>query len=137
MSRVYVDMTGDLFHAGHVSFLRAARQFGDWLIVGVLSDETVASYKREPIMSLAERVAVIEACRYVDEVIADSPFVVTDEFLTEYQIATVVHGDDWAPEAVNRVYGSAVAAGKFEYVPYTAGISTTGLIQRVLDAHSR
>jgi len=77
-SRVYVDMVGDLFHAGHVELLRAARRHGDWLVVGVLSDETVASYKRRPIMSLAERVAVIESCRYVDEVIEDAPFQVTE-----------------------------------------------------------
>ncbi len=56
-TRVYVDMVGDLFHAGHVAFLREARSHGDWLVVGVLSDETAASYKRRPIMTLAERVA--------------------------------------------------------------------------------
>ena len=59
--RVYVDMVGDLFHAGHVSLLGEARRHGDWLVVGVLSDDTAASYKRRPIMTLAERVAVIES----------------------------------------------------------------------------
>lgn len=83
-SRVYVDMVGDLFHAGHVELLRKAHRHGDWLIVGVLSDETTASYKRRPIMTLAERVAVIESCRYVDEVIADSPYRVTQDFLEEH-----------------------------------------------------
>jgi cytidyltransferase-like protein len=63
-TRVYVDMVGDLFHMGHVEFLRSARAFGDWLVAGVLSDEVVASYKRMRIMTLAERVAVIAACRY-------------------------------------------------------------------------
>ena len=50
--RVYVDMVGDLFHAGHVALLREARSHGDRLVVGVLSDETAASYKRRPIMTL-------------------------------------------------------------------------------------
>lgn len=63
--RVYVDMVGDLFHAGHVSLLREAPGHGDRLVVGVHSDDTAASYKRRPIMTLDERVAVIEACRYV------------------------------------------------------------------------
>ena len=96
-TRIYVDMVGDLFHAGHVSLLREARRHGDWLVVGVLSDDTAASYKRRPIMTLPERVAVIEACRYVDEVIADAPFRVTAQFLAAHDIATVVHGDDLSP----------------------------------------
>lgn len=132
-SRVYVDMVGDLFHAGHVSLLREARRHGDWLVVGVLSDDTAASYKRRPIMTLAERVAVIESCRYVDEVIADAPLQVTEEFLAKHGITTVVHGDDLSPEGAEFVYGPAVTAGKLTYVRRTGGISTTQLIQRVLD----
>lgn len=134
ISRVYVDMVGDLFHAGHVSLLRDARRHGDRLVVGVLSDDTAASYKRRPIMTLAERVAVIESCRYVDEVIEDAPLQVTEEFLAEHGITTVVHGDDLSPEAAEFVYGPAAAAGKLTYVRRTGGISTTQLIQRVLDA---
>ncbi|MFC0002608.1 adenylyltransferase/cytidyltransferase family protein [Micromonospora siamensis] len=133
-SRVYVDMVGDLFHAGHVSLLREARRHGDRLVVGVLSDDTAASYKRRPIMTLAERVAVIESCRYVDEVIADAPFRVTAEFLAAHGISTVVHGDDLSPEGAEFVYGPAAASGRLAYVRRTGGISTTQLIQRVLDA---
>lgn len=132
-SRVYVDMVGDLFHAGHVELLRAARAHGDWLVVGVLGDETAAAYKRRPIMTLAERVAVIEGCRYVDEVIADAPLEVDEDFLAEHEIETVVHGDDLSPRAAEAVYGAAVAAGRLRYVPRTTGISTTELIRRVLD----
>ena len=131
--RVYVDMVGDLFHAGHVSLLREARRHGDWLVVGVLSDDTAASYKRRPIMTLAERVAVIESCRYVDEVIADAPFRVTQDFLAEHAITTVVHGDDLSREGAESIYGPAVEAGNFVSVPRTRGISTTQLIQRVFD----
>jgi cytidyltransferase-like protein len=131
MPRVYVDMVGDLFHPGHVALLKAARQFGDRLLVGVLSDEVVASYKRPPIMSLAERVAVIEACRYVDEVLPAAPYRVTLDFLDERDIALVVHGDDIPPESVEEVYGPVAAAGRLRLVRYTAGVSTTELIARV------
>ncbi|MFA6576325.1 MAG: adenylyltransferase/cytidyltransferase family protein [Nocardioides sp.] len=133
-TRVYVDMVGDLFHAGHVALLREARRHGDSLVVGVLSDDTAASYKRRPIMTLAERVAVIESCRYVDEVIADAPFQVTQAFLDEHTITMVVHGDDLSPEGAESVYGAAAAAGKLTYIQRTGGISTTEVIQRVLDA---
>jgi ethanolamine-phosphate cytidylyltransferase len=127
-------MVGDLFHAGHVSLLREARRHGDWLVVGVLSDDTAVSYKRRPIMTLAERVAVIESCRYVDEVVEDAPLRVTEEFLAAREITAVVHGDDLSPRNAEFVYGPAAAAGKLIYVPRTGGISTTQLIQRVLDA---
>ena len=133
-SRVYVDMVGDLFHAGHVALLREARRHGDWLVVGVLSDETAASYKRRPVMTLAERVAVIEACRYVDQVIVDAPFQVTRAFLDDHAITTVVHGDDLTPEGAEAVYGPAAADHRLVFIPRTADISTTQLIQRVLDA---
>jgi ethanolamine-phosphate cytidylyltransferase len=127
-------MVGDLFHAGHVALLREARRHGDWLIVGVLSDETAASYKRRPIMTLDERVAVIAACRYVDEVIEDAPLVVTEAFLDQHAISTVVHGDDLSNDGAMFVYGAAAEAGKLTYVPRVKDISTTQLIQRVLDA---
>jgi cytidyltransferase-like protein len=133
-SRVYVDMVGDLFHAGHVALLREARRHGDQLVVGVLSDETAASYKRRPVMTLAERVAVIEACRYVDEVVPDAPFRITQDFLEEHAISTVVHGDDLSPEGAESIYGPAVAAGRYVRVPRSDGLSTTQVIQRVLDA---
>ncbi len=133
-SRVYVDMVGDLFHAGHVELLRAARRHGDWLVVGVLSDETAASYKRRPVMSLAERVAVIEACRYVDEVVVDAPDRLTREFLDEHGITTVVLGDDLPAAGAAHVYGPAVEAGIFVTVPRAGALSTTQVIERVLRA---
>ncbi|MDT3400269.1 adenylyltransferase/cytidyltransferase family protein [Streptomyces sp. B1866] len=128
--RVYVDMVGDLFHSGHVSLLKEAREFGDYLMVGVLSDEVVASYKRRPIMSLDERIAVIEACRYVDEVLPNAPYRVTKDFLDRHDIALVVHGDDMRPEIAEEIFGEVSAVGKLRLVAYTQGISTTDLITR-------
>lgn len=129
--RVYVDMVGDLFHPGHVALLRAARALGDQVVVGVLSDETAAAYKRRPIMTLDERVAVIEACRYVDEVIADAPNRLTSEFLERHRLALVVHGDDVGAAAAEEVYGAAMATDRLRLVPRAGGISTTDLIERV------
>ena len=118
-SRVYVDMVGDLFHAGHVSLLREARRHGDWLVVGVLSDDTAASYKRRPIMNLAERVAVIESCKYVDEVIEDAPMRVTEEFLA----GTIYHRGARRRSVPGRGrvrLWARPAAGKLTYIRRTA-----------------
>jgi cytidyltransferase-like protein len=122
---------GDLFHAGHVELLRTARSFGDWLLVGVLSDEVAAAYKRRPIMTLEERVTVVRACRHVDDVVAGAPDVVTLEFLQEHDISVVVHGDDLSDEAIATVYSDVAAAGMLRLVPRRTGLSTTELIRRV------
>ena len=134
MTRVYVDMVGDLFHAGHVALLREARRHGDELVVGVLSDETTAAYKRRPVTTLAERVAVVEACRLVDEVVPDAPYRLTDDFLDRHRIDVVVHGDDLSAEGAEDVYGPAVRRRILRLVPRTGGLSTTELIRRVRDA---
>jgi cytidyltransferase-like protein len=135
-TRVYVDLVGDLFHAGHVELLREARSFGDWLVVGVLSDDVVANYKRRPIMTLEERVAVVRACRYVDEVVPDAPDVVTMAFVRQHDIGVVVHGNDVSDEAITAVYAEVAAAGMLRLIPRTTGVSTTELIRRVLDRGS-
>lgn len=131
--RVYADISGDLFHAGHVAFLKRAKAFGDELVIGVLSDEDIESYKRTPILTLQERVTVIEACRYVDEVIAAPPLCASKQWLKEHQIDVVVHGDDFDPTSSLAMsqYGPAIEMGIFVTVPYTKGISTTEIIKRV------
>lgn len=133
--RVYVDIVGDLFHSGHIEFLKKAKAFGDYLIVGVLADDVVEEYKREPILSLAERVKVIQACKYVDEVVVAPPLRLTEELIREMRIDYVVHGDDFNPALLEDQYGVAVRLGMFRTVPYTPGISTTSIIRRIIDRH--
>ena len=86
---VYVAITGDLFHCGHVAFLKNAKTFGGDLIVGVYSDADVSKYKHQPIMSLTERVSVIEACKYVDQVIPATPAVTSAAFIQKNNIDVV------------------------------------------------
>ena len=86
MVRVYTDMTGDLFHYGHVNALRQCKEYGDVLIVGVHSNKSVESYKRTPIMNMDERIKVIEACKYVDEIVREAPTVITEEYIKKYNI---------------------------------------------------
>jgi cytidyltransferase-like protein len=131
VTRVYVDMVADLFHFGHIRFLEQARAFGDHLIVGVHSDATVESYKRTPIMTMEERIASVRGCRFVDEVVGNAPLVLTQEWIDRNAIDLVVHGDDFDPALVDRLYGVPIAHGIFRTVPYTPGISSTELIRRI------
>jgi cytidyltransferase-like protein len=129
--RVYVDMVADMFHPGHVAFLKQARAFGDYLIVGLNNDEDVKSYKRLPIMNLEERTQAVSACKYVDEVIPNCPLRVTDEFIDQHKIDVVVHGDDFNPETIQHYYGVPIRRNMFKTVPYTKGVSTSDLIRRI------
>ncbi len=128
--RIYVDGVFDLFHAGHVAFLEKARALGGpgaTLIVGVITDED-ASWKRPPVIAHANRVAVVSACRAVDLVVSNPPLVVDGKFLDDHQIDLVVHGDDDRQE---RFFKAAIDRGVMRYVPYTAGISTSEIIEKV------
>lgn len=129
--RVYVDVCADLMHAGHVEFFKKARELGDYLIVGVLSDEAIASYKRVPILTLEERVIEVKACRYVDEVFSSPPLILTKEWIENNQIDLVVHGDDFDPDTIEYWYKVPISMGIFKTVSYTQGISTTDIINRI------
>ena len=133
MTRVYADMVGDLFHSSHVEFLERASRLGDTLVIGVHSDETVALYKRRPVMTMEERIRVISACRFVDEVIPNAPLIVTREWITRHRLDLVVHGDDLDDELLGLMYGAARDLEILKIVPYANGISTTVLMDRVRD----
>ena len=123
-------MVADLFHYGHVNFLRTAREHGDYLLVGIHSDEVVRNYKRAPILSMDERIASVVGCRYVDEVVPDAPLTVTREWIEQHEIDLVVHGDDF-PEELNKLcYAIPIEMGIFRTVSYTSGISTSEIITR-------
>jgi cytidyltransferase-like protein len=134
---VYVDIVGDLFHAGHVEFLKKAKSFGNYLIVGVLADDTVEEYKRRPVLTLEDRVKVISACKYVDEVIVAPPLRLTETMVQDLGINYVVHGDDFNKDLLEDQYGIALKLGIFRTVPYTPGISTTEIIKRISVRHDQ
>ena len=132
---LYVDMCADLFHYGHVRLLKSASEIANRrntrLVVGVHSDETIESYKRSPVMSMNERIEVVSACKYVDNVIPNAPLHVTEEFLEENEVELVVHAhaaeDD---DRYRKMYSVPDSLGKFLRLEYTDTISTTEIIKR-------
>lgn len=121
----------DMFHVGHLNILKRARENCDYLIVGVSTDETVMSYKNKtPIIPYEERVEIVKAIRYVDEVV---PQVSMDKFEAwknlHYDI--LFHGDDWkGTDLYNKYEKQFSEVGvKIMYLPHTNGISSTKLTQ--------
>ncbi|KAF9903922.1 Ethanolamine-phosphate cytidylyltransferase [Linnemannia zychae] len=92
---IYVDGTFDLFHVGHIEFLKQAKARGDYLVVGVYDDATVRTIKglHHPLMSMHERVLALLACRHVDDVILSAPYRLTEHILDgDYTVHEVVRG---------------------------------------------
>ena len=131
MIRVYADPVADLFHYGHMEFLRKAKSLGDYLLVGIYADDVLEAYKRKPILTMEERAASVAACRYVDEVLLNAPLRVDANWIAKYDIHLVVHGDDFSEEQFQDYYGVPIEMGIFRTVPYTPGISTSEIIRRI------
>ena len=129
MIRVYADMVADLFHYGHIEFLRRISTLGDYVLVGVNADDVAEIHKRRPMQTMKERIASVTACQYVDQVIPNAPWVFDPTWIEKYDITLVVHGDDYSDEKQQQMYKVPIEKGIFLTVPYTKGISTTQIIR--------
>ena len=135
---VYVDGVFDLTHNGHFKLYKQASKLGDKLYVGVLSDEECENYKRRPILTAEERRDNILNSQYVDKVILNVSNVVTKEFIKEHNIDIVAHAhkveeDDY----YDYQYKDAKDMGIFRRLEYTESVSTTDIINRVLERFSK
>jgi cytidyltransferase-like protein len=129
---VFTEGVFDLFHAGHVEFLKQARQLGDRLVVGLVSDADTALYKPAPVLTFAERQAVVRACRHVDRMLdAPAPFKTTCAFLDEIGAAFCCHGDDFDAAKLDFFYGDLIPARRLKSVRYTANISSRTIVNRI------
>lgn len=127
---VYVGMSADLVHAGHLNIIRKADELGK-VTIGLLTDKAIASYKRVPYMPFEQRKIVIENIKGVSDVIPQHALDYTENLIA-LRPDFVVHGDDWR-EGVQRETRQRVIdilaewGGKLIEVPYTSGISSTQL----------
>lgn len=130
--KIYCCGVFDLCHEGHLELLRKASTYGD-LIVGVLDDETVQSYKRSPVMTLDERSRFISLLPYVKMVIDRAPLYTTKEFMDLYSIDKVIVGEEYFFPPY-KYYEDPVNLGKYIVIPRHEGISTSDLIERIKKA---
>jgi|SRR5215469_574862 ethanolamine-phosphate cytidylyltransferase len=130
---VYADAVCDLFHLGHIEFFRQARALGDRLVVGLLSDADTMKYKPAPILSFAERLAVVKTCVHVDRVIEEPvPLIPTAAYLDSIGAEFLVHGDDMTKDVLEKFYGDLMTHGRLRTVRYTPHISSRQIVDRVV-----
>jgi ethanolamine-phosphate cytidylyltransferase len=130
--RVYVDGCYDLMHSGHYNALRQAKKIAgpdSILVAGVHSCKAIAAAKGPAVFSDVERLLLVESCKYVDEVVFDTPYTTTLEVMDDPRVNCkyCAHGDDLAP-----MYLPIRDAGRMLVFKRTEGTSTTDLIGRLL-----
>ena len=133
---VYTVGVWDLLHPGHVDLLTRLRTMGTKLVVGVVGDEAIARYKRRPVMTLAERGAMVGALKSVDEVLLEAPLPsdTSVEMLDRMGYAFLAKSFS-APERERGLAEHAHLGDRFVEVPRCGkGPSTTDLLERVLEA---
>lgn len=133
---VYVGGAFDVFHVGHVDFLKKAKQLGDYVIVGLHSDEVVKKYKGNnyPIMNLHERVLNVLSCKYVDDVIIGAPFTIGAELMEHFNVDVVCHGqlkisDD---ADLQDPYMLPKKMGKFVLIDSENTMTTEQIVERII-----
>jgi glycerol-3-phosphate cytidylyltransferase len=120
MKKVITYGTYDLLHRGHVNLLKRARALGDFLVVGLSSDSFNALKNKKAFYSYEERKLVLEAIRYVDQVIPEDNWEQKARDIAEQDIYVFVMGDDWEGKFDHLKQHCEVV-----YLPRTEGISTT------------
>jgi phosphoenolpyruvate mutase len=134
---VYIGMSADLIHPGHLNVIRAGKELGR-VIIGLLTDKAIASYKRVPYLSYEQRKIIVENIAGVSKVIAQE----TLDYSANLRLLKphyVVHGDDWKTGVQQSTRQKVIDClkewgGELVEVPYTGGISSTAIQKAVRDA---
>jgi len=134
IKNVYVGMSADIFHHGHLNIINEAQKYGR-VIVGLLTDEAIASYKRLPLIPYERRKLVVENIKGVFEVVPQETLDYVPN-LKKIKPDIVVHGDDWKKgiqrETRQRVIDAIAEWGGELIEPgYTEGVSSTQLINTI------
>ncbi|KAL8822054.1 MAG: hypothetical protein Q9223_000046 [Gallowayella weberi] len=133
--RIYADGVFDLFHLGHMRQLEQAKNAfpNVYLLVGVTGDAETHKRKGLTVLTGAERTETVRHCKWVDEVIPNCPWVVTPEFLEEHKIDYVAHDDlPYGADEGDDIYAPIKKEGKFLVTQRTEGVSTTGIITKIV-----
>jgi glycerol-3-phosphate cytidylyltransferase len=134
--KVYTGGTFDLFHAGHVEFLRQCSLIGE-VTVALNTDEFIKTYKgKAPVMTYQERKTVLEACVFVSAVVENQEGSDSKPTIYEVNPDVIAIGSDWARKDYHKQMGFTQdwlddLGIWLLYIPYTSNISSTLIKQRI------
>lgn len=139
LKKVYIAMSADVIHSGHINVIQEGAKYGE-VIIGLLTDESIATYKRVPILDYEVRKKIFENIKDVKEVIKQETLDYTKN-LEELKPDYVIHGDDWKTGIQSKIRKDVIETlakwgGELIEVPYTQGISSTELAQTYRMLHN-
>ncbi|GAA5862064.1 hypothetical protein JCM8547_001574 [Rhodosporidiobolus lusitaniae] len=136
--RIYADGVYDLLHYGHMLQLRQCKLAfpSVHLLVGVCSSELVQQHKSNPVFSSEERYESMRHIRWVDEVVEDAPWTIDQAFMDKWRIDYVAHDEEpYKSAGAEDVYAFVKSIGAFLPTKRTNGISTSELLQRIVEGY--
>ena len=136
MKKVYVAISADLLHQGHLNILNIAKNKG-YVIVGLLTDEAISSFKSAPLLPYNQRKGMLENIKLVDEIMPQRTLDYTEN-LRSLKPDFVVHGDDWKKGSQKPIREKVIEVlkewkGELIEPPYTKGISSTLIKEAIED----
>ncbi|MBI2022990.1 adenylyltransferase/cytidyltransferase family protein [Candidatus Giovannonibacteria bacterium] len=132
---VYTYGVFDLFHKGHVELLKEAKALGDELIVGLFTDEVAESFKRKPVISLKDRMHLIQHCVFVDKIVVQKELE-PDKIIKKLKPHILAKGPGAGWEENEEIPGEKTMkkiGGKVHKLGYHHGISTSQIIKKIQD----
>lgn len=132
--QVYIAMSADIIHHGHINLIEQASKLGE-ITIGVLSDEAIASYKRFPLLGLTERMQILSNIKYVSKVVVQDT-IDYEKNLRMFKPDYVVHGDDWREGIQKNIRSKVIKildewGGKLIEYPYTKDVSIENLSKEI------
>lgn len=133
---IYTDMVADLCHFGHLHFLeqifnKFIKNTNNKLFVGIHNDETVASYKRLPILNMEERIKTLSFYKYIDKIIPNAPITIDKEYIELYNIDKICIPNNRTNDEIELMCAYPFKIGIIEKMKYTEDISSSIIIERI------
>lgn len=134
MKKIYIGMSADIIHTGHLNIIKKGAELGE-VIIGLLTDKAISSYKRLPYLTYSQREEILINIKGVTKVIKQHTLDYTKN-LELLKPDFVVHGDDWLEGIQKHTREKVISTlkkwgGKVVDVPYTKGINSTLLNERI------
>ena len=136
MKTIYLSMRCEIIHHGHINILKEASKYGK-VIVGLLTDSAIESYRPKPINTYDDRKKILESISYIDDIIEQKSLDHTEN-LQKIKPDYVIHADDWKEGILKQTRDKVISTlnnigGELIEIPYTKNISSTMIINSILD----